>query len=93
MLKLFRDGVTVLVEGVGATAEAILSVRLWNHIDSAPRIIPIIRAPAPTKLHAVVPPKPAPPINARSFGSDKRMAPKIAPSTKPGKSRTNASPN
>lgn len=83
ILGLFRDAVTVAVEGVGIAAEAALSARLWNHIDkTSPRIVPIVRAPAPgTK--PLPKSKPMPPINARSLGSDKRMSPGSSRSTGP----------
>ena len=47
VLGLFRDGVTVAIDGVGAAAEVILSARLWNHIDTAPRLVPIVRVAPP----------------------------------------------
>ncbi|MBK9266641.1 MAG: hypothetical protein IPM54_43500 [Polyangiaceae bacterium] len=65
----FRNVVTLPIQGVGLAAEAVLSARLWNQMDAAPRVVPIVRVPAPVKQPAV-PPKAPPPVNAPSLGSD-----------------------
>jgi len=97
VVGLFRDAVTLAIDGVGAAAEVILSARLWNHIDTAPRLVPIVRVAPPVKPPPMKPPtmstKPPPPVNARPLGSDKRMTPKTTRSPDPGKTPTNDSPN
>ncbi|MBK9266079.1 MAG: hypothetical protein IPM54_40625 [Polyangiaceae bacterium] len=65
----FRNVVTLPIHGVGLAAEVVLSARLWDQLDATPRVVPIVRVPAPVKQPAV-PPKAPPPVNAPSLGSD-----------------------